>query len=118
MQGVFPPSQKLNKHTCIHKYMYTNIHTCMYTYMHIYKHTCIHKYRYTNIPKSRLNTQLIKNADQIQARKSAQNAGKNSLTKAIPGGENVFNGILCKETAKFLTIARKNAGKNAKNAPL
>ena len=33
-------------------------------------------------------------------------------------GENVFDGVLCKETVIELTIARKIEGKNAKNAPL
>ena len=49
--------------------------------------------------------------------KVAQNAGKNSLTFIETRGENVFSGVLCKETVMKLTFARKIAGFLAKNQP-
>ena len=54
---------------------------------------------------------------QNQHKKVAQNAGKNSLTIAKIGHENVFGGTFCKETIKQLTFVRKIAGFDAKNAP-
>lgn len=54
---------------------------------------------------------------QNEHKKVAQIAGKNSLTIAKIGHENVFEGTFCKEMIKQLTFARKIAGFLAKNQP-
>lgn len=54
---------------------------------------------------------------QNEHKKVAQNAGNNSLTFTEMRGENIFDGVLCKETIIELTFARKIAGFDAKNQP-
>lgn len=66
-----------------------------------------------NLYKHRINKKSLS----FYKEKIAQNAGINSLTFTEMRGENVFDGILCKETVIELTSARKIAGFDAKNAP-